>query len=284
MKISFYTPSYTSCPDFGGATYGFVTSEDEKQPAMTSFSEDIEGKLVFGSYDECLAALPEGDFKAAIVLLGNAGKENEFIHKLREKLDIPLCGGGAAIDPASGAKGLIYGGKEAAVFLISDERYDVSLSFENIHHDILGEHKISFTNPRVIDEIDGCDPVEWLHDKKTGLGLSENDFEHLTFSDKNGVNAHLSLVDGKICSGRDLANDMLLRYVSPDDVDNRMRAFYNDGDAIVFGCAGLKGILHEKLASEGIGLFMFGEICSNEQMSEFGNLMLSKIVMKKKVI
>lgn len=284
MKISFYTPSYTSCPDFGGATYGFVTSEDEKQPAMTSFSEDIEGKLVFGSYDECLAALPEGDFKAAIVLLGNAGKENEFIHKLREKLDIPLCGGGAAIDPVSGAKGLIYGGKEAAVFLISDERYDVSLSFENIHHDILGEHKISFTNPRVIDEIDGCDPVEWLHDKKTGLGLSENDFEHLTFSDKNGVNAHLSLVDGKICSGRDLANDMLLRYVSPDDVDNRMRAFYNDGDAIVFGCAGLKGILHEKLASEGIGLFMFGEICSNEQMSEFGNLMLSKIVMKKKVI
>ena len=284
MKISFYTPSYTSCPDFGGATYGFVTSEDEKQPAMTSFSEDIEGKLVFGSYDECLSALPEGDFKAAIVLLGNAGKENEFIHKLREKLDIPLCGGGAAIDPASGAKGLIYGGKEAAVFLISDERYDVSLSFENIHHDILGEHKISFTNPREIDEIDGCDPVEWLHDKKTGLGLSENDFEHLTFSDKNGVNAHLSLVDGKICSGRDLANDMLLRYVSPDDVDNRMRAFYNDGDAIVFGCAGLKGILHEKLASEGIGLFMFGEICSNEQMSEFGNLMLSKIVMKKKVI
>lgn len=284
MKISFYTPSYTSCPDFGGATYGFVTSEDEKQPAMTSFSEDIEGKLVFGSYDECLAALPEGNFKAAIVLLGNAGKENEFIHKLREKLDIPLCGGGAAIDPVSGAKGLIYGGKEAAVFLISDERYDVSLSFENIHHDILGEHKISFTNPRVIDEIDGCDPVEWLHDKKTGLGLSENDFEHLTFSDKNGVNAHLSLVDGKICSGRDLANDMLLRYVSPDDVDNRMRAFYNDPDAIVFGCAGLKGILHEKLASEGIGLFMFGEICSNEQMSEFGNLMLSKIVMKKKVI
>ncbi|MBR6725389.1 MAG: hypothetical protein IKL81_00190 [Clostridia bacterium] len=284
MKISFYTPSYTSCPDFGGATYGFVTSEDEKQPAMTSFSEDIEGKLVFGSYDECLAALPEGNFKAAIVLLGNAGKENEFIHKLREKLDIPLCGGGAAIDPVSGAKGLIYGGKEAAVFLISDERYDVSLSFENIHHDILGEHKISFTNPRVIDEIDGCDPVEWLHDKKTGLGLSENDFEHLTFSDKNGVNAHLSLVDDKICSGRDLANDMLLRYVSPDDVDNRMRAFYNDGDAIVFGCAGLKGILHEKLASEGIGLFMFGEICSNEQMSEFGNLMLSKIVMKKKVI
>lgn len=284
MKISFYTPSYTSCPDFGGATYGFVTSEDEKQPAMTSFSEDIEGKLVFGSYDECLAALPEGNFKAAIVLLGNAGGENEFIHKLREKLDIPLCGGGAAIDPVSGAKGLIYGGKEAAVFLISDERYDVSLSFENIHHDILGEHKISFTNPRVIDEIDGCDPVEWLHDKKTGLGLSENDFEHLTFSDKNGVNAHLSLVDDKICSGRDLANDMLLRYVSPDDVDNRMRAFYNDGDAIVFGCAGLKGILHEKLASEGIGLFMFGEICSNEQMSEFGNLMLSKIVMKKKVI
>ena len=282
MKISFYTPSYTSCPDFGGATYGFVTSEDEKQPAMTSFAGDVEGTLVVGSYDECLNSLPDGKFKAAIVLLGNAGGENEFIHKLRAKLDIPLCGGGAAIDPVSGAKGLIYGGKEAAVFLISDERYDVSLSFENIHHDILGEHKIAFAKPRVIDAIDGCDPVAWLCDKKAGLGLSENDFEHLTFSDKNGVNAHLSLVDGKICSGRDLCEDMILRYVSPDDVDSRMRAFYNDGDAIVFGCAGLKGILHDKLNTDGVGLFMFGEVCSNENMSEFGNLMLSKIVMKKK--
>ena len=282
MKISFYTPSYTSCPDFGGATYGFVTSEDEKQPAMTSFSGDVEGALAFGSYDECLNNLPDGNFKAAIVLLGNAGGENEFIHKLRAKLNIPLCGGGAAIDPVSGAKGLIYGGKEAAVFLISDERYDVSLSFENIHHDIFGEHKIAFTNPRVIDAIDGCNPVAWLRDKKAGLGLSENDFEHLTFSDKNGVNAHLSIVDGKICSGRDLCENMLLRFVSPDDVDSRMRAFYNDPNAIVFGCAGLKGILHDKLNTDGVGLFMFGEVCSNENMSEFGNLMLSKIVLKKR--
>lgn len=282
MKITFYTPSYTAGEDFGAATFGFVGAENEKEESSVSFPYDINGDLVFGSYDECLDSIPDDNYKAAIVLLGNAGGENEFIHKLRAKLNIPICGGGAAIDPVSGKKGLIYGGKEAAVLLINDDRYNVDVVFENIHHDIIGEHKITFTNPRMIDTIDGCDPVAWLCDKKAELGLSENDFEHLTFSDKNGVNAHLSLVDGKICSGRDLMPDMLLRYVSPDDVDSRMRAFYNDGDAIVFGCAGLKGILHDKLNTAGVGLFMFGEVCSNSQMSEFGNLMLSKIVMKKK--
>ena len=282
MKITFYTPSYAKSDDFSGATYGFVGAEDEKQANAITFGGDIEGEVICGSYDDILSSLPSGDYSLGIVLLGNAGGENEFIHRLREKISIPLVGGGAAIDPVSGKKGLICGGKEAALLLVSDKRYDIEVSFENIHHDILGEHKITFVNPRAIDAIDGCDPIAWLRDKKAEYGLDEGDFEHLTFSDKNGVNAHLSLVDGKICSGRDLCEDMILRYVSPDDVDSRMRAFYSDGDAIVFGCAGLKGILQGKLVTEGVGLFMFGEVCSNDKMSEFGNLMLSKVVLKKK--
>ena len=75
---------------------------------------------------------------------------------------------------------------------------------------------------------------------------------------------------------------MYLRYVQEEKVQERMRAFYDDRDAIIFGCAGLKGILKEALHTEGIGLFMFGEVCTKGEVSEFGNLMLSKIRVLKK--
>lgn len=141
---------------------------------------------------------------------------------------------------------------------------------------------MSFTNPRFIDKIDGVDALSWLRDKKEKMGVAEEDFEHLTLSDMNDINAHLSLADGKICSGRDLASVMRLRYVSPADATKRIRAFYDDKDAAVFGCAGLKGILTDKLGTGSIGLFMFGEVCSGGDFSEFGNLMLTRLVIKKK--
>ncbi len=282
MEIKFYTPAHGVDGSFGGATFGFVGGEDERADSFIKFPEDLEGIMICGSYAECLEKIPEGDFKAAIVLLGNAGGENEFIHVLRAKLGIPVVGGGAAINPETGEKGLITGQGEAAVFLITDDRYAYTAVFENIHRDILGEYEVSFTNPRVIDKVDGVDAVTWLQAKKAEMGVPEGDFEHLTLSDMNNVNAHLSLADGKICSGRDLTSKMLLRYVSPEAATARIRAFYDDKDAIVFGCAGLKGILDGKLGTDCVGLFMFGEVCSGDDFSEFGNLMLSKIVIKKK--
>ena len=56
-----------------------------------------------------------------------------------------------------------------------------------------------------------------------------------------------------------------------------MRAFYDDKDAVVFGCAGLSGILDKPLDTKSLGLFLFGEVCMSEGYAEFGNLMLSKL-------
>ena len=166
--------------------------------------------------------------------------------------------------------------------MIDDERYDFEVSCENIHHDVLSEHEITYTDATVIDRIDGQDAGQWLSAKKAEMGISKEDFEHLTLTDANGINAHLSENNGKICSGRDLQPRMYLRYVPEEKVQERMQAFYEDKDAIIFGCAGLKGILKEKLHTEGIGLFLFGEVCSKGEVSEFGNLMLSKIRVLKK--
>ena len=282
MKIEFYTPSYGVTDNFGAATFGFVGAEDETTKEIIHFDADLNGVMICGTYKECLDNIPEGIWDVGIVLLGNKGDENAFIDALSKKVNAPLVGGGAAINPISGESGLISGGAEAAIFLISDENYKFETYFENIHKDILSEHEISFSNPRVIDKIDGIDACIWLKEKKAELGVLESDFEHLTLSDMNGINAHLSLVDGKICSGRDVTSKMQLRYVAEKDVWDRMAAFYNDKDAIVFGCAGLKGILPKKLGTQGIGLFMFGEVCTTASVSEFGNLMLSKLRITKK--
>lgn len=283
MKIEFYTPSYGVTDNFGAATFGFVGAENETKKSIIPYDNSLKGTMICGTYQECLDNIPDGNWNVGIVLFGNKGNENQFIAELSKKVTAPLVGGGAAINPVTGESGLITGKSDVAIFLISDENYAYDVCCENIHKDILSEHEITFENPRVIDKIDGIDASIWLKEKKAELGVSESDFEHLTLSDMNGINAHLSLVDGKICSGRDVTPKMQLRYVAENDVWERMASFYNDKDAIVFGCAGLKGILPEKLDAQGIGLFMFGEVCTKNSVSEFGNLMLSKLRITKKV-
>ena len=278
MKIQFYTPAVAAeANSFGCASFGFPGAEDPNAASSAVLPFDLNGDFVCGTYAECLAGIPDKAYQAVIVVLGNAGGENAFIHDLQKKLTVPIVGGGAAIHPVTGEKGLITGRGEAAVFLICDDRYEFEICCENIHHDILGECSVSFTNPRQADTIDGVDAAQWLAEKKASLGIPADDFEHLTLSDKNGINAHLSLVDGKICSGRDLCENMLLRYVSAADVYDRMQTFYDDPQAVVFGCAGLKGILPKPVDGKSTGLYLFGEVCTKDGVSEFGNLMLSKL-------
>lgn len=278
MEIGFYTPAYgvkESC--FGCATFGHVGQWNPAEASFISFAPQVNGDVVCGTYEYCLENIPNKKYQAAIILIGNAGRENWFVKAVAEKIHAPVVGGGAAIHPVTGETAMLTDHQQAAVYLICDDRYDFDVCCENIHHTVLSEHQIGFTNPRQMDTIDGEDAVSWLARKKRSLNLADSDFEHLTFSDTNGINAHLSLVDGKICSGRDLTQKMQLRYVSADDVFDRMYQFYNDQNAVVFGCAGLKGILPNPLHTKGLGLFLFGEICTKDGVSEFGNLMLSKL-------
>ncbi len=282
MKLRFYTPSYRDAEEFGAATFGFAGFEDETVRHSMLYPEDVSGIALCGTYDECLNNIPSGNFKAGIVLFGNAGNENKFMRKLCEKLQIPFVGGAAAIDPKTGESALLYGHNQVALFLIDDDRFEFTAVCENVHYDNLGEHKISFTD-RYIDKIDGVDALSWFNNERKKLGVSENDFEHLTLTDEYGINAHLSVKDGRLFSGRDVNEKMFLRYLPPECAQDRIAKFYDDKDAIIFGCAGLKGTLDHGIKSDGLGLFMFGEVCTTDiGHSDFGNLMLSKLKIAKK--
>jgi hypothetical protein len=283
MKMVFYTPCHgVEESGFGAATFGFVRAEDERADCVRTYPLEMDGDVYTGRYEQILRQISPKHWQAGIVLFGNAGGENDFIQALSARTRCPLTGGAAAIDPVSGKSGLISGHGEASVFLIQDGRYDVRVCSKNIHENEMGTHQLTFRSPRELTAVDGQDAISWFSEQKRALGLPEDDFEHLTFADLSGVNAHLSRGADCLLSGRDLQEHMVLRYLPPQQVLPQMQAFYDDADAIVFGCAGLKKILPAPLQAKGMGLFMFGEVCTMNQHSEFGNLMLSKLIIKKR--
>ena len=285
-RLSFTT---TGCWDkaegFGCASLGLPGFCDNSENCVRNYEYALESVMLTGSYEAILSNAADTAKKqkiyAAIVVFGNAGGENAFLADLQKIVTCPMVGGGAAIDGATGKSGLIPGDGPAAVLLITDDRFTYEAKTQCIHDVVLGVCTVQFSDPRTILTINGIDAAQFLRQKKQELGLAETDFEHLTLSDMRNVNAHLSCVDGVIKSGRDVCDKMLLRYVAHNKVYSAMQEFYSDPDAIVFGCAGLSGLLDRPLSTPSLGLFLFGEVCTVDGVAEFGNLMLSKLIVRK---
>ena len=276
-KLTFATPkAWDAVKDFGCATLYFANTEEKS----ATYEKPLQGKILTGTYGEILEGAKHiGKADVAIVVFGNAGGENQFLEKLYNIVSCPMVGGGAAF---ADQPGLIPGGGEAAVFFIQDDRYTFSTQTQCIHETLVETCTLELEDLRTIRTINGCDAKEYLARKKQEFGLPETDFEHLTLTDKRGVNAHLSCVDGMIKSGRDLQATMELRYVPHQAVYDRIHKFYDDKDAIIFGCAGLGGLLDKPLQTDNLGLFLFGEVCTVDTRPEFGNLMLSKLIIKER--
>ncbi len=280
------TAAWDLSTGFGCASLGLPGVCDNGEKKISAREIPAKSVTLTGSYADILAgakAVAETEeVYAAIVVFGNADGENAFLADLSKIISCPMVGGGAAIDGATGRKGLIPGGGEGAVLLFTDDRFTYETQTQCIHDHIIKICQLTTADPRTILTIDGEAAADFLARKKAELGLKAEDFEHLTLSDMDDVNAHLSCVDGSIKSGRDVHKQMKLRYVEQKDVYEAMRAFYDDEDAIVFGCAGLSGLLDKPLTTKSLGLFLFGEVCTVNGKSEFGNLMLSKLKIRRK--
>ena len=284
MRFAYYGPhcGKTAGDWFGAMTYGFPDTDvftDEIR-----IYPDLEGASVYGSYEQCLdlARSVASLAKAAIVFTNNRGGENCFMRELSKILNCPMAGGGAAIGDDPAVRSLPEADAQAGLFCITDPKVSIRAEFENIHSHILGECDLEFTDPRLLEKVNGEDASEFLRRIKAEHGFAETDFEHLTFSTLEGINAHLNRNDGvNIRSGRDLEHRMLLRYVEPEEVQKKIEAFYQKEDSLVFGCAGLRGILNHGFSAAGFGGFLFGEICTVNGHADFGNLMLSRLRIEK---
>ena len=284
-KLSFTTTgAWDLAEGFGCASLGLAGVCGNEENRVVTREYKAESVVLTGTYADILEGVQklQKPACAAIIVFGNVGGENAFMEKLCGLLSCPIVGGGAAIDFASGRKGLIPGGGEAALLVFTDDRFAYTTETLCIHSDVLKVCDVVTEDPRTLKTIDGVPAVEFLAAKRAELGLADTDFEHLTISDMDDVNAHLSCPEGKIKSGRDVCKQMKLRYIAHAKVYDTMRAFYADKDAIVFGCAGLSGLLDKPLDTESLGLFLFGEVCALGNKAEFGNLMLSKLKITEK--
>lgn len=285
-SIAFYTPNYEGRLDcFGCASLAIAGAKTERSNALSRFPIEPEAIEISGSYETCIRearqVAEQERVHACVALTGNAGNENAFCRSLYSVLRCPVVGGGAAINPASAAAGLIARGGEANLLLITDDRFTIEVDCKNIHS-VLSCHEMKLGDLRTLLEIDGQEASGWLAGKKAELGLASSDWEHLTCSDLNGINAHLCLQKNRVKSGRDLERTMALRYVGQEAVFEAIQSFYEDQNAIIFGCAGLLGLLEREIKTESLGLFLFGEVCYRNAQVDFGNLMLSKIRFIKK--
>lgn len=284
-KLCFTTTgAWALAEGFGCASLGLAGICDNTQQKVVTYPVELEGVVLTGSYEDILTGVKAVNVPvyAAVVLFGNAGGENVFLKQLQEIVFCPMVGGGAAIDGATGRKALLTGGGEAAVLFITDGRYTYEAVTHNIHTQVLEKCTLSFDEPRTVLTINGENAADFLQKKRKQLALPDTDFEHLTLSDLNDVNAHLSSDNGIIKSGRDVREIMLLRYVPHEQVYVAIEQFYDDKDAVIFGCAGLSGLLDKPLETDSLGLFLFGEVCTVDGQAEFGNLMLSKLRIVKK--
>ncbi len=280
-KLCFATTgAWEQTDGFGCASLGLAGVCDNTQSHSVCRQIPAKSVTITGTYQKILQQLTQllqsQQVYAAIVLFGNAGGENQFMEQLQQLIRCPMVGGGAAIDAKKG-KGLLSGGEEAALLLFVDDGFSYTTQTLCIHENVIKVCSVETSDPRTIISIDGIDAAQFLAQQRSALGIPEGDFEHMTLSDMQGINAHLSMADGVIKSGRDIDAQMVLRYVPHGQVFEKMRAFYDDPDAIVFGCAGLSGILDKPLDTASLGLFLFGEVCTVDGHAQFGNLMLSKL-------
>ena len=118
--------------------------------------------------------------------------------------------------------------------------------------------------------------------RQTACDRAVSDCESITLSDLRGRNIHASFAGERLHTGADLPEGgwLELRTVSRTDAAKRLAAFCAVPDALVFGCAGLRGLLHAPLpvAPGTLVGFMFGELVTLAGRPQFGNLMAVKLV------
>ena len=289
IKFGFYgSMCQENKTDFSCMTYGFSDTSILTNQCRI-WSEEFEGVISSGTYEDCIDTLQQYTSlaRAVIVFVTGCGKEDTFIAKLSKLVKCPIVGGTAAASENAKASRLYHitnekPAEEAAIFIITDNRFEFEAKFENIHAEILEEVMLELSSPRRVRKINGIPASDFMKRQKRKLGIPETDCEHMTLCTMEHVNAHMNYDDGEqIGFGRDMKEKMLLCYAEPASVQKKIEDFFNDEHAIVFGCAGLRSILDHPFNSNTLGAFLFGEIMTVNGHGEFGNLMLSKLVVKR---
>ncbi|HEY5585744.1 MAG TPA: hypothetical protein VIK78_14810 [Ruminiclostridium sp.] len=293
-KIAFWTPGNRPVEDgmtFGCASYGFSTESEWKSPEEKEhiiWDNELEGIVLSGKYAEVLDELKRKSYipKGIIALFtGNSGIE-EFISSCKVMMgSVPLIGGGAAIGSNQSQGETLPIAEDVALLLVLEGAFKVET--KNIHINTSEIFEIEAKTPRIIgkiktDDVNSTEQVADFYKKLQYLnGVHKDDFESIAFRDTKGCNIHCSIKGELLGSGANLPenNILILGKTNKVDATDSISTFISAENSIVFGCAGLRGLVERSLKTgKGtIAGFLFGEVVTIDNQSMFGNLMMTRL-------
>jgi hypothetical protein len=291
-KIAFRTDDFTQKPEpfvFDCVTHGFADNNQWTSPGdnkSVCWNEELQGSLLSGNYDEVLSALKSLGFKpkcCIAIFKKNEGVELFINNYSRIIPDVILAGGVAAFINEHGKEE----SKPEEIRLLAVSEGSFKIESLNIYRKTGIEVEIKKISDRDFDLLRIIPGGSWqngadLYSRhRKILNIPGNNFESLTFSDRNERNLHFSIAGNTLHSGADLPEDDILgmRHIINNKVEEKVSGFISDERSLIFGCAGIRSLIKKPLLTgrNSLAGFMFGEIVAFDNKAAFGNLMLTKI-------
>ena len=243
-----------------------------------------------GRYAEVLEKLSQTPLvpQAAIILFSRGTGVEHFLERWQELFPkIPAAGGAAARGAGQEHGELLPPAEDVAVLLLTDGPWQA----ETLNaHDAGPTWEFQADGPRTLARLRQSSYGEWepaaavFRALQTGSGRGKEDCETITLSDSKGRNLHCSIAGDSLQTGADLPADgkLQLRTTSRAAVAEKIRRFCAEPDALVFGCAGLRGLLETpfETGARSLAGFMFGELVTLAGRPQFGNLMATRLIRK----
>ena len=293
-KVCLWTPGNSPAFDgetFGCASYGVAARgiwNGPQEPGVVVAPVRFAGEVVAGRYADVLERLPHAAFapQAAVVLFSRGLGAEHFLERWQGLFPaIPVAGGAAARGAGQECGELLPAAEDVAVLLLANGPWRAETL--NVHNTVGPAWEFRAAGPRTIARLRRSGGGEWepaaavFRARQAESGRGHEDCESITLSDVNGRNLHCSFAGESLETGADLPADgrLRLRAVSRAAVTEKLKRFCTEPNALVFGCAGLRGLLDAPFATGDNSLagFMFGELVTLAGRPQFGNLMAARL-------
>lgn len=279
---------------FESSVHGFATNSQWIGPEENTsvfLDRELKGKILEGSYQSVTKKLSQLDFKPKVVIafIYNTDHVDYFIDQFCQLMpDVPIIGGGVIRSGEKFEGDPIIHSEDLGLFAVAEGNFTLqSLNIYNktsISVEIQKTTNRKFGLLRVLPDGEWQNSLAFYHTQQEIRNIRNDNFELLTFCDKNERNIHCSHDDNSLKSGADLPDDniLFLREITYEEAETRLSEFISENNSLIFGCAGIRSLIRtpQFTGEHSLAGFVFGELVTLNNHPMFGNLMLTKIVTK----
>lgn len=263
---------------FGIASDGFCPAGGDG--GFIQYEKPVLGEVYSGSFDETIQRVRGAQVrpKNVLVFLKTLDGADRFLERLSGVFPDAAFAGGAAAYTEQYRPRIMPDGRDAAVMLVMQDSVVKAANLHTPFRSVRMER-----SGRDVARVDGTAIDRWYNEMAEQYSGGVVDLEQVTLSDGHGKNVHFSPAGQKMYANAEFetGDTAQVRVLRKDDAPCKMERFAADEGAVVFGCAGLKGLAGKplKTGAGSIMGFLFGEVVTLAKPA-VANLMMSKIVFR----